>query len=266
MVPGGAVQHVKDSDLRFRYDKWEEPSVEETVLVQLTAPKVPSQNNGWHAFGGKTRYLYKEQRVADVVSLPVEEEGDHELCFRTVNHKRKNKAMTAPVLVDLHYLEARKVSGLLPEGFQGSSKPKAKANKSGKLNLNAAGEALTKAHAKAAGAKDEGVLERVAGVDAPVRRVDAALRDKDQLAGDQAITGEILDEFAEELKSLTNMLGRLKAEMRFLEKRDKRHMATLRSTDRRVEYLALFKLVVVIVAALGQVFAVQSLFNQPGRR
>ena len=110
------------------------------------------------------------------------------------------------------------------------------------------------------------MLERVAGVDAPVRRVDAALRDKDQLAGDQAITGEILDEFAEELKSLTNMLGRLKAEMRFLEKRDKRHMATLRSTDRRVEYLALFKLVVVIVAALGQVFAVQSLFNQPGRR
>ena len=64
------------------------------------------------------------------------------------------------------------------------------------------------------------------------------------------------------VQRVNEMVVKLRTEQKFFEKRDKRHLLTLHSTDMRVEYLALMKFLVVLISGLAQVYVVKSFFEQ----
>ena len=63
------------------------------------------------------------------------------------------------------------------------------------------------------------------------------------------------------MQRVNEMVVKLRTEQKFFEKRDKRHLLTLHSTDMRVEYLALMKFRGAHLG-LARVYVVKSFFEQ----
>ena len=111
VVPNGAAQHIADTALTPTA-KWEGTADgDERVRVELSAPRgEDGQRRGWFANKNKSEkgaMLYTATRDEDVVSLPTNGKGEYELCFYAALLSR-TRGKFLPVLVDLHYLEARR--------------------------------------------------------------------------------------------------------------------------------------------------------------